>query len=162
MGRQAAQDGCSQSMKHVHPRYHPRTPPEHEPQRGSVIRTSLRHRIAHDGIAWRSGNVMGAVGHANPEGALAKARHPWAACRNRVAVPPSMRRVPDLIRPRCLSLDATLMAESSRVSRASHVPIAEPCLKRTRLMLTNSGIPRDISFCENPVGPADSENPQIA
>jgi four helix bundle protein len=52
------------------------TTPEHEPPRGSVTRTFLRHRIAHEGTAWRSGNLMGPVGHANPQGALAQGSAP--------------------------------------------------------------------------------------
>ncbi len=51
-------------------------PPDHEPRRGSVTRTSLRHLLAHDGTASWSGNVMGAVGHANPKGALAEGSAP--------------------------------------------------------------------------------------
>jgi hypothetical protein len=55
---------------------HPRFPPDHEPQRGSVTRMSLRQRIARDGTALRSGNVMGAVWHAIPKGALAQGSAP--------------------------------------------------------------------------------------
>ncbi len=41
---------------------HPRSPPDQEPQRGSVTRTALRQRIARDGTALRSGNLRVAVG----------------------------------------------------------------------------------------------------
>jgi len=49
--------------------HHPRSPPVHEPHRGSVTRTSPRPRIAtwRDRVAVRCG--MGGVWHANPKGA---------------------------------------------------------------------------------------------
>ena len=47
---------------------HPRTPLEHEPQRGSVTGTSLRHRFAHDGTALRSETGKGRR-HLIPKGA---------------------------------------------------------------------------------------------
>jgi hypothetical protein len=73
----------------------PRSPLDLEPQRGSVTRTSLRHRITRDGTAWRPGNVMGTAWPANPKGALAKAdtraQHDETALRFRrvtAALPP--------------------------------------------------------------------------
>lgn len=70
----------------------PRFPPDHEPQRGSVTRMSLRHRIAREGTALRPGIRNVRCGHAHSPGALAKARHPGAARRGAGSLLPGWPR----------------------------------------------------------------------